>query len=105
MENTRILLIDDVREYASPCVVARTYRDGILALQHMSPWDELWLDHDLGAIERQYTETGRELTGYDVLCWLEQNPSFLPKKIILVTSNPVGRDRMEKLIKKLYLVD
>lgn len=98
----RILGIDDCRELSYCAVLARTYHDGIRALKFYPKWDELHLDHDLGAVEPQYTESGRELTGYDVLCFLEENPEYLPKRIVLVTSNPSGRVRMEQLLKKLY---
>jgi hypothetical protein len=68
----------------------------------MGPWDELWLDHDLCAVEKQTTETGRELTGYDILCFLEEFPQYLPKKIILVTDNSSGREKMMVVLAKLY---
>lgn len=54
----------------------------------------LCLDHDLG--------NATEKTGYDVICFLEENTHFLPKEIFLVTSNPVGRQRMQQVIDKLY---
>ena len=38
---------------------------------------------------------GRELTGYDIACWLEQNPQFLPDRIEIVTNNPAGRRNIE----------
>lgn len=98
----RCLGIDDCRELSFCSVLARTYHDGIRALKFYPKWDELYLDHDLGAVQTQFTESGRELTGYDVLCFLEENPEYLPKEIILVTSNPVGREKMQKLIEKLY---
>lgn len=98
----RILAIDDCRELSFAHVLARTYSDGINALKFLGPWDELHLDHDLCAIEHQSTDEGKELTGYHVLCFLEENPEYLPKQIILVTSNPSGRLRMEALIKRLY---
>jgi hypothetical protein len=93
METT--LLIDDFRELNCD-KTCRTVADGIKALQEQI-WDELYLDHDLGIYASD------ERTGYDVLCWLEANPQFLPKKIILVTSNPVGRQRMQQALDKLYV--
>ena len=88
------LLIDDVRDIDAD-VVARTFEAGIEALK-AHKFDVLYLDHDLG------DEDPRK-TGYDILNFLENNPQFLPsQKIILVTSNPVGRIKMQALIKKLY---
>lgn len=55
-------------------------------------WDMVYLDHDLGG----------EQTGYDIMCWLEANPVYLPKEIVIITSNPVGRQRMEVVRKRLY---
>jgi hypothetical protein len=93
----RILLIDDMRTF-SGCVIARDFFAG---LQHLmdSDWDELLLDHDLGPDSFKHN---REWTGYDVVCWLERNPKYLPGKITCVSSNPVGRVRIEKVVKKLY---
>ena len=102
MTKERILAIDDCRELSFAHVLCRTYNDGIAALKFLGPWDVLYLDHDLGALDRQYTDTGAEATGYKILCFLEENPQYLPKKIELVTSNPVGRIKMVDLIKKLY---
>jgi len=89
------LLIDDVRTMPVDKIV-RTYDEGIQALQE-NKWDIVWLDHDLGCFK-----DGKEYTGYTILCWLEENPRFLPRSIRLITSNPVGRARMQMVIDKLY---
>ena len=101
----RILAIDDERECKGANIVARTYEDGLKALE-LGPWDELWLDHDLGAVEQQQIR-GREATGYDILCFMEQafSPSKLSKKIVLLTSNASARPKMEAVIDKLYQSD
>jgi len=93
----RRLGIDDCRELSHCSVLCRNYSDGIKALETMGPWDELFLDHDLAS----YVD-GVEKTGYDVMLFLEQNPNLLPGEIILVTSNPVGRQRMQVVIDRLY---
>jgi hypothetical protein len=77
--------------------VARTDADGIDALEKEGPWDILYLDHDLG-----FTDAGDEMTGYNVMCWLEANPQFKPGRIEIVSSNPVGRARMQVVIDRLY---
>lgn len=85
----KILLIDDRRIF--PCdKVAKTYAEGLLALAE-TQWDVLYIDHDLGT----------DKTGYDILCWLEQNPQHVPKKIIVVSQNPSGRARMQLVVDKL----
>lgn len=101
----RILAIDDCRELAFAHVLCRTVQDGITALKYMGPWDSLYLDHDMGAIQRQFTESGVELNGYHVLCFLEENPEFLPKAIRLVTDNASARPKMQYLVNRLYSPD
>lgn len=49
----------------------------------------LSLDHDLGIFVG-----GVELTGYDVLLWLEENTEYMPKWIGIHSANPVARKRM-----------
>ena len=92
----RVLLIDDLRNIEATRV-ARTYNEGIEALKD-GPWDLLLLDHDLGC----YDSVGREKTGYDIICFLEENLQYLPERIELVTMNPVGRLKMNAAIVNLY---
>jgi CheY-like chemotaxis protein len=94
---TLILAIDDQRHFDGAHIV-KTYNEGIAALasQH---WDLLYLDHDLGDFSGP---DGREMTGYDVMCWIEANPEHLPDEIILVTDNASGRPRMKMVCDKLY---
>lgn len=105
----RVLLIDDLREIETVMpdfriypdffgVAARTFKVGITELKNGGPWDILFLDHDLASFDKN----GNEKTGYDVMCFLETHPEYLPKKIVLVTSNPVGRKRMQIVIDKIY---
>ena len=108
----RCLLIDDMRDWGQGLiplpeegdefVKAQTYDEGHHELVTGSPWDVLYMDHDLG-------DPDEAKTGYKLLSWLEaecQDPIkkqfFLPKKIVLVTSNPVGRRQMEVIIERLY---
>ena len=91
----RTLLIDDIRNLEAD-VIARNYTEGIKQLQLNGPWDLLLLDHDLASFVN-----GREMTGYDVMCWLEQHLEYLPKSIQCVSANPVGRNRIELVAKSL----
>lgn len=97
------LLIDDVRDEShTNCelhTIARNYFSGIAALTSGIKWDTLFLDHDLSTFD----DDGKEWTGYDIMCFLEINPQFLPNKIVCVSSNPSGRARIEQVIKKLYV--
>lgn len=76
------LLIDDMRDSMGCDAVART-ANGARKLLKECKWDGLCLDHDLGGSE----------TGYDILMWAIEN-FCVPPLVQLVTSNPVGRDRM-----------
>jgi hypothetical protein len=107
----RILLIDDMREFGKQIpgpgpddetAHAKTFEEGITELEVGGPWDVLYLDHDLG-------DPDPAKTGYAIINWIEAKAAdpvarefFLPKKIILVTSNPVGRRQMQTVIDKLY---
>ena len=93
----KTLVIDDLRVFHYADKHARTFWDGLSALQE-EKWELLLLDHDLASFDAD----GKEFTGYDILCYLEENPQYLPDKILLVTSNPSGRERMQKLIYRLY---
>lgn len=102
---TKILLIDDLRdvEFVNKTWniqitdVARTYNEGIKSLKKGGV-STLLLDHDLACFDEQ----GNELTGYNIMLFLEEHQNYLPDQIILVTSNPVGRSRMQTIIEKLF---
>ncbi len=94
----RNLAIDDCREFGWVDMVARTYSAGLMALQLMGPWDVLHLDHDLGFVRQEFTDSGRELTGYDVACFIEANPQFRPKEVRVVTDNAGGLVRIEQAL-------
>lgn len=90
-----ILLIDDQRNLPADRV-ARTYQEGIDALAERH-WNLVYLDHDLGDFSGP---EGREMTGDDMACWLEQNPQHLPDRIVIVTNNPAGRRNIELALQR-----
>lgn len=94
---TKTLLIDDERDIKAD-FIARNYADGITLLRTKGPFKTLYLDHDLAS----FTEDGLEKTGYDVMCFLEKNLHLVPKEIICVSANPVGRERIQRVIKSIY---
>lgn len=106
MTTEKVLLIDDMRTVefiektydATPTRIARDFADGINALKNEGPFDLLLLDHDLAS----YDEEGNELTGYKIMLFLEENQEYLPKAIEIVSSNPVGRAKMQVVIDLLY---
>lgn len=99
----RILAIDDVRSCDYANIVARTYLDGVDALSKMGPWDELHLDNDIGAVEQQYSPTGKPYEGYDVLTLMEAAfpNSLLPKVVNILTSNSSARQKMQSALTKM----
>lgn len=94
--------LDDERIEPDGWLRSKTFRGCIARLSLLSMigtrCDTLSLDHDLGDDEQG--------TGYDVICWIEQqvvtNPKFNPpRKIVLHTANPSARQKMELALKGL----
>jgi hypothetical protein len=60
------------------------------------------LDHDLSE-KATLGDWEGEVTGYDVMLFLEQYPEFCPPDGIAVHSlNPAGRERMLVVVRRLY---
>lgn len=103
----KILMIDDAKEASwiekkwdeespinyteSEVEIARTPEIGMQLLKEKDRWDLLLLDHDLGS----------KTTGYNILCWLEENPEYCPKNIKLITFNPSAGLKMELALQKM----
>lgn len=88
MNDRRILVIDDIREYEG-AVHARTSAIGLELLQSQQ-WDEVWLDHDLGG----------EDTIRPVVNWLDEHE--LDIEIGILTANPVGFDYIRLALGRKY---
>jgi len=105
----KTLLIDDVREIKVD-QVCRTPEGGIMALKYGGPWDELYLDHDMGYFPpivegEEYGDTPQlkfTADGYGVCRFLEIYPEYKPKKIIIVSSNPSGVKMMAAALRNIY---
>lgn len=83
-----IVLIDDIRKIDNVDIVARTAKEGKKILQkYKGKIDLLYLDHDLGCKE----------SGYDITVWALKN-NLMPKRVKLITNNPVGRENILKLL-------
>ena len=87
-----IVLIDDLREISADVVL----RDADSAMKFINEVgdteiDLLILDHDLADTGQ---EQAQERTGYTILTYMLDETSVRPKAIHLVTSNPVGRNKM-----------
>jgi DNA-binding response OmpR family regulator len=92
-----VLLIDDDPQSKAFGIqvdrVARTFAEGVAALQERR-WDLLLLDHDFGDFDAE----GKEYTGHSVATWLEENPQYLPLRVVAVSRNPVGGDNIRAAI-------
>lgn len=107
MTNYSQLFVDDERDpgfvanMQEDCLVARNFATAIALLEEH--WDSLSLvslDHDLADFSGP---NNREMTGYDVLCWIEQRAGgYLPPFSIQVHSmNPVAKHKMNSVIYSL----
>lgn len=86
------LLVDDVRILDTD-FTARSYDDAveILSTQEI---DTLFLDHDYGDPDPRKNGSG-------LIRWLTMNTEHLPKKIVLVTQNPVGEQNIRAHLSSL----
>lgn len=86
--------LDDMRPAPEGFKLVTSYEECIRTLS-CCVVGVLSLDHDLGE--------GK--TGYDVLCWLEEQthkyPGFRIPQIRIHSMNPVGRARMLQVLKRL----
>jgi len=98
---SKIIAIDDERPCLFADILCRTASAGLKALQTMGPFDSLFLDHDLGAYRPETDDRGNELSGYSILCFLEEHPEFMPTEIHLLTSNGGGRTNMVLALDKM----
>ena len=80
------LLVDDLRDLPAD-IIARNFTAGKLLLENFT-WDTLLLDHDLG----------EDPTGYDLINFAITG-NFVPKEVIIVSSNPVGRDNISAALR------
>lgn len=59
------------------------------------------LDHDL-TIAQTLGQDDKEETGYTVVCWMEENNCWPPEGVTVHSMNPVGKKRMEEVIRRAY---
>ncbi len=89
------LLIDDLRN-EKMCgatgikfdIISRISINGQHALLN-NPVTHLWLDNDLG---------DGQMDGWEILNWARDN-NCIPPHVTLVTANPVGRRKMEEILR------
>ena len=93
------LFVDDIRDpkewVGDGWIWAKTYDIAIDYLQ-MGGVTEISLDHDLAC----YDATGREQTGYDIAIWMASHDVWPRNGAKSHSANPVGRQRIEAVIKR-----
>lgn len=101
-----VLWLDDVRPpWKHGFVGAEWVKTAEAAITELATgkYDYASLDHDLSEMATIGMAPAGEKTGYDVVCWLEQNPQFWPSRGVRVHSmNPSGAERMRAVISAHY---
>lgn len=63
---------------------------------------DISFDHDIAT----YDAWGNEITGYTCLCWIEKmfhnDPQFVLPHMTVHSANPVGRQKMQRVIDNLH---
>lgn len=116
------LFLDDCREPWRHGFIgaewAKTY-DEAIAMLRTGEVTFASLDHDIGACadctEKMlhvgdmltpettfYNRCPHEKTGYDVVCWMEENNVWPIDGVLVHSANPVGAARMRQVINKHY---
>lgn len=118
----KMLWLDDIRDPAGHGFLnaywAKNYTEAINAMANYQ-FDAASLDHDLGACA-ECTAKGTHIgdmrspettfygycphakTGHDVICWMEENKYWPEFGVRVHSANPVGRQRMEQVIRAHY---
>lgn len=90
-----ILLVDDLRNMPEADVTARNYKAAIAVIDKVL-FDELWLDGDLGEEDNN--------SGVNILEYVLFRPGImtyqLPRKVFLVTENPVKLQEMGLILER-----
>lgn len=97
------IFLDDIRE--TPDGWERCYwpNQVIMRLQSYLV-SEISLDHDLGDAEMALSEDRKEITGYDVLEWIEEQVflfEYTPPLIRIHSQNGPGIERMNRAIESI----
>jgi hypothetical protein len=88
------LLIDDLRRMEVDCTV-RTFDQGMKMLE-LGGWGTLYIDHDLG--ENEDNLNGYALINYLIDLDMAAGENRTADKIVIVSSNPVGRENIERAL-------
>lgn len=98
----KILIVDDQqwrhdlyeKVYIGNQIVHVYDSDSAIQQLKQQTFDLIQLDHDLADQHYKDLHGAHEKTGYDVACYIQQNPGLWNMKVVLHTLNPSGRNRM-----------
>jgi len=117
-KHPQILILDDKQvrhdnislKYKDGEVIFNAYNvnDAIRFLEKFSPFDVVYLDHDLGlptVDPNSIFPASDEKSGYEVAKYIvNMKLSERPKRVIIHSINPAGAQRMESLLRRTGLV-
>lgn len=94
----RALFLDDIREPPEGWTLVRTAHEFASVVSSKPTFNIMSLDHDLGDTGRTGYGRPPAFDGTFVADWLVRNMDKMPKRIFIHSSNPVGADRMFKIL-------
>lgn len=97
-----ILWLDDIRPPKIPGAVWVKTVDGAIAALKTGKVEYASLDHDLSIDAIFGVMEEGEKTGYNVVCWMEENNVLPPNGVAVHSMNPVGKARMLVVLDRLY---
>lgn len=80
---------------------AKTYDEAIEALKTGNV-EFASLDHDLSEMATMGMAAPDELTGYSVICWMEEHGVWPVEGVRVHSMNPSGKARMLQVIQRVY---
>jgi hypothetical protein len=98
------LWLDDVREpWKHGFIGAEWAKTADDAIARLKRGDIIFasLDHDL-TLDDTVGQPKGEKTGYDVVCWMEENNVWPSDGVVVHSMNPAGRARMQAVIDRHY---
>src|SRR5208337_4983799 len=100
MELEMRLWLDDIREPWKHGFIGAVWAKNYLeAVECLATGQVTFasLDHDLG-LDDMIGQPKGEKTGYDVVCWMEENNIWPQDGVAVHSMNPVGKARMQMVI-------
>lgn len=106
----KVLVLDDLETrhevfrrglIGANAIHVRSYEECVVALKQYSPFDIVFLDHDLSFDASMGMPKINERTGTDVALYIAMMPKALqPKKAVIHSHNVVGRERMKVILQQ-----